>query len=103
VKDDNDFKRECDRDDCSYIYPVAGEGEEVQWALMAKDGVVTKEEADRLVARDTEIAKARLARKRPSRMSDIGRLQFMRTLSLHGWTQADLAPASTRRTNRRLA
>lgn len=103
MKSDNDFEHECDRDDYSYLYPVAGDGEEVQWALMAKDRVITKEAADRLVTRDTEIAKARLARKRPSRMSDIGRLKFMRALSVHGWTQADLAPASAPRISRRLA
>lgn len=103
MKNDNDFEHECDRSDYSYLYPVAGDGEEVQWALMAQHGVITKEEAERLVARDSEIAKARLARKRPSRMSDIGRIKFMRALSLHGWTQADLAPASAPRINRRLA
>jgi hypothetical protein len=40
-----DYDENCDLDD-AYTYPIAGEGEEVQWDLMAKHGVITQEQAD---------------------------------------------------------
>ena len=96
-------ERECDRDDYSYDWPMAGEGEEVQWALMAKDGIITEEEAADFIAHDAFIAKARLARRRPSRMTEVNRLKFMRNLSFHGLPLSDLANAPAPRPNRGFA
>ena len=83
-------------EDYSYTWPVGNEEVVVQWELMAEHGIITHETAARLSAADAEYVKAVLARRRPSRMSEVNRLKFMRTLSLWGRTEADLAPATPR-------
>ena len=41
-----------DNDDYCYTYPTAGDGEEVQWGLMAIHGLISQEFAERLTAFD---------------------------------------------------
>ncbi|WP_036171647.1 hypothetical protein [Massilia sp. 9096] len=84
---------EYDDDTYAYTYPIAGEDEVIQWDKMAEDGIITHEAAARLAAADAEFAKNEFTRRRPSRMTESNRLKFLRTLSLHGWTEADLKPA----------
>ena len=66
-------------EDYSYTWPVGNEEVVVQWELMAEHGIITHETAARLSAADAEYVKAVLARCRPSRMSEVNRLKFMRT------------------------
>lgn len=90
--DDFDYNVPPDGDH-SYTWPVGSDDVVVQWDLMAKDGIITEEAAARMKAADKAAAISSLARRRPSRMSPVNRLQFMRTLSLHGLTQAELRVA----------
>jgi hypothetical protein len=78
-------------EDKSYTYPNAGPGEEVQWDLMAKDGEISQEEADRHKAHDLQL---RAKGVYTLGMSEVRRLQFMRSLSMANWALADapLAP-----------
>lgn len=53
-----------------YTYPTAGDGEEIQWDLMAKNGVISPEAAERLKADEKPVRKAAVRINRGARIYD---------------------------------